>query len=199
MKLSCLLHGQIVQNVWHFRVSTSPDLTEMEAVETMFNDWVTGPYALSNSQDLTFVEFSVTDLNTATGIEIVHSLDNIPGEITSPVKSNQDTFCIKLNTALRGRSFRGRTYVLAVATNLYADANSLSSSSVTTLVGHFTTLITDSGIAGHPLGVLSRYSGVDANGKPIPRAAGLLTDVISATATDNIIDSQNRRLPGRGR
>jgi hypothetical protein len=47
--------------------------------------------------------------------------------------------------------------------------------------------------------VASRFSGVDSNGKPIPRSEGIGTPITSVTVVDPIIDNQRRRLPGRGR
>lgn len=47
--------------------------------------------------------------------------------------------------------------------------------------------------------VVSRFSGVDSLGKPIPRSSGVVELVVDAIFVDNIVDSQRRRLPGRGR
>jgi hypothetical protein len=46
--------------------------------------------------------------------------------------------------------------------------------------------------------VVSRFSGVDEDGRPIPRVAGVSTVVLSYGVTDNNLDSQRRRLAGRG-
>jgi len=46
--------------------------------------------------------------------------------------------------------------------------------------------------------VVSRFSGVDADGHPIPRTTGVSTLVASVAIVDPVIDSQRRRLPGRG-
>jgi hypothetical protein len=47
--------------------------------------------------------------------------------------------------------------------------------------------------------IASRFSGVDGDGKPIPRAVGVTTPVTSVVIVDGIVDSQRRRLPGRGK
>jgi hypothetical protein len=46
--------------------------------------------------------------------------------------------------------------------------------------------------------VVSRFSGVDVNGDPIPRAAGVVNIITAVLAVDNTVDSQRRRLPHRG-
>jgi hypothetical protein len=45
---------------------------------------------------------------------------------------------------------------------------------------------------------MSRYSGVDEDGRPIPRVAGETADILSVLVVDATVDSQRRRLPGRG-
>jgi hypothetical protein len=45
--------------------------------------------------------------------------------------------------------------------------------------------------------IASLYSGVDSAGKPIPRAAGVTTVVVSY-AMDIALDAMRRRLEGRG-
>jgi len=56
----------------------------------------------------------------------------------------------------------------------------------------FTQLITQSNVAGIPFVVVSKKSG------GLPRAIGLSTPVQQSVIVDNILDSQRRRLPGRG-
>jgi len=46
--------------------------------------------------------------------------------------------------------------------------------------------------------VASRFSGVDGDGKPIPRTAGVVTPISNVIVVDRVLDSQRRRLPGRG-
>ena len=47
--------------------------------------------------------------------------------------------------------------------------------------------------------IVSRYSGVDGDGRPVPRVAGVTTPVTNVVAVDGTVDSMRRRLPGRGR
>ena len=53
-------------------------------------------------------------------------------------------------------------------------------------------------VAGYTWVVASRFSGVDAEGDPIPRAAGITTPITTVLIVDNLVDSQRRRLSGRG-
>lgn len=198
IRIQGVLHGQTVENVMHCRVSASPTQADLDTIRDTVNDWVLGVYSAHLSNMLGWVQIIVTDLNTASGLQSVQSLAGDSATVDGDVKTNQDTFAVKLLTGHRGRSFRGRVYVLAVPSGYYDTANTLNPLNSAAYVNLFNSLKTDLAAVSFPLGVLSRYSGVDSSHKPIPRAAGLLTDVTSVASTDNIVDSQNRRLPGRG-
>jgi hypothetical protein len=188
------LYGQIVMNVLHARYTTAPDLTQMNAIADSFGDWVTGPYATAQSSDLGYSAVIITDLATSGGLQVTKDLTGLGGEISHPVKTNQDTFCVSLHTGHAGRSFRGRTYILAVSNDAYVDANTISDAFVALYVSIFETLITTlHDEVSIDLAVLSRVSG------GVTRANGLSTVVTDVIATDKTVDSQNRRLPGRGR
>ncbi len=198
LRLLASFNGVQAESVMHCRISTTPDAAEMDAVMSVYNDWVTGVYATDSSQDVLMELLTVTDLNVEGGLQVTQDVTGIHGLVGSAVKTNQDTFCVKLLTGHAGRSFRGRQYVIGVPFSDYLDQNHLTSTAVAKWVACYNGLREDLNTASHPLGVLSRYSGVDSSHKPIPRATGILTDVTTVAATDNVIDSQNRRLPGRG-
>lgn len=200
IRISAEQNGQLAENVLHCRISTTPDLTEMNAVKSVVNDWVTGPYAATASEQLAFTSITVTDLNVAGGLQVTQDLTGINGEQVVGVKTNQDTFCIKLLTGHRGRSFRGRFYMMGLAANAYRtdDPNRLLPAGVSGILSMVDVLRTDLATAAHPLGVLSRFNKDAVPTPPHERAFGLLTDVTSVAATDDIVDGQSRRMPGRG-
>lgn len=199
IRLRAQLYGQQVENVWHCRVSTTPTEADLTTIGNTVADWVVGAYSSNQSNDVTFTDVIVTDLNVEAGLQIVHPFDaGITGVVDARVKTNQDTVAISLRTGHSGRSFRGRTYILAVAGTAYVDANHIGTATLNGFVANMTALKTELATAGFPLGVLSRMTG---GAKPVPshkRAAGILTDVTVIEAVDNVVDSQNRRLPGRG-
>lgn len=200
IRIQAHLFGQTVENVLHARVTTTPDETELNVVKSAVNDWVLGPYATNLPTALAFDSITVTDLNVADGLQVVQDLTGNTGLADAGIKTNQDTFCIKLLTGHRGRSFRGRFYVFAITVGFYdgTDPNQLSFTGQTTWVDALQTLLDDMDTAGHKLGVLSRFNKDLFPTPPHERTNGLLTDYTTATSTDRIVDSQNRRLPGRG-
>lgn len=188
------LNGQIVANIWHVNVPTPPSLEQLQTIRDVFNDWIEGPMMGGSSNQLTPIDLIVTDLTQEGGLQVVKDMTGEGGgEVNSPVKTNQDTLCLTLRSSQRGRSFRGRNYIMAVPTQFYLDSNHITTGQVAAYVADWNGLVTDLATAGFPLGILSRVSG------GAPRAQGLITEAVGYTAFDNVIDSQNKRLPGRGR
>lgn len=193
------LHGQTVENVLHCRVSTTPTLTDLEAIRDVVNTWVTGPYAARLSNSLTWVSLTITDLNVEGGIQVVKDMTTEGGgESPNDVKTNQDTLCLKIETGHAGRNFRGRFYVMALPQNQYDTANTINAATASAWVADLDALRIDLDIAGFPMGVLSRQSKTVNPTPPHLRPTGLLTDATTVSITDLNIDSQRRRLPGRG-
>lgn len=180
-------------------VGTAPDITDLEAVATAVNDWATGAYSAIMPNTLTWVQIVVTDLNVAGGAQYTKDMSGEGGgDITNDVKTNQDTIAIKFNTARSGRSYRGRAYMLALSAGSYSDANNIGSTALASIVNAFDALRSDLDTAGYPLGVLSRFNQDDVPTPPHKRAEGLLVPVTTVSATNGVVDSQRRRLPGRG-
>lgn len=99
--------------------------------------------------------------------------------------------CISLKTNKRGRSYRGRKYMGPPALGLIA-GSFLNSTGQGVIEDAFESLISSAGAAGVPLVVVSKVTG------GAPRTNGVQTLVTSASLFDSTLDSQRRRLPGRG-
>jgi len=111
---------------------------------------------------------------------------------------NNDSYVITFNTAARGRSGRGRNYILGLTTSDQLTANTVTSGFRTGLLAYYTALKALASENGAEMVVVSRFSGVDADGDPIPRAEGVARAITSFSTADTTLDSQRRRLPGRG-
>jgi hypothetical protein len=101
--------------------------------------------------------------------------------------------CISFRTGTAGRSGRGRNYIPGVPQPV-VDGNTLTPGFIADAQAAYGSLLPGEGMvpAGWVWVVVSRYTG------GAPRPAGIATPVLTALFTDNIVDSQRRRLPGRG-
>jgi hypothetical protein len=115
----------------------------------------------------------------------------IPGDLAQAAEPNNVTLAIKFLTAGRGRSARGRNYIVG----LHVDAvtnNEVSSAHAAQYVTAYDELRDTSVISVGTHVVVSRFlDGVE-------RTEGIAQTVTGVTFTDFIVDSQRRRLPGRG-
>jgi hypothetical protein len=138
------------------------------------------------------VAVKVTDLSSVSGfsLTLTGSLP-IAGGNASPALPNNTALVITKRTLQRGRSFRGRIFHPGLTEN-QVTANQVAGATVSALVAAYENFkgftLTDGEAV---LCVLSRYSGGNA------RVTGLMTPVENFTS-DGFIDSQRRRLPGRG-
>jgi hypothetical protein len=102
------------------------------------------------------------------------------------------TFCLSLRTEASGRSFRGRKYVAGVPQTKVA-GNQIVSAWAGDILTAMNDLIAVLSALNQVLTVVSRVAdGID-------RITAVTTAVANVTYTDLNIDSQRRRLTGRGR
>jgi hypothetical protein len=139
-------------------------------------------------------EVYLTDLSsqTAPTVTVVPGT-NVLGSGTADPLPNNVALCVSFRTEGRGRSARGRNYISGHAeTSLSGNTfNATVSNGIrdayeelldaTTYTGSWTWV------------VLSRFE------DGVARAAGLVQPVTAVVLTDTTVDSQRRRLPGRGR
>lgn len=194
-----LLAGQRVENTLYFE---DPEGWNIGKLITFLGDLSTLIQtdllpALASSIQL--IELIGRLLDTASSIGF--SLPVTPpvsGGVSGNAAPNNVTYTISFKTGLTGRSFRGRNYVPGLAAGSFTE-NTIASGTRTAILAFYSALMAMASENGSPWVVVSRYSGVDSDGKPIPRVAGVTTNVASVTTFDNTADSQRRRLPGRGR
>jgi hypothetical protein len=191
--------GQKVENtIW----VKSVDLLDADALTTIgetVKAWWISDYAPQVSDLVSLTEVVVTDQTTATGGQVsVNGDHQLGGQIGGTLTTNS-TFAVSFRTALRGRAFRGRNYIVGIPLEHMAETNVVEASWASDIVTAYQNLLTQLADVDFEWVIASRFSGVDPDtGHPIPRTAGITTPVITVVAADLTIDSQRRRLPGRG-
>lgn len=195
-----LIDSQRVENTMYFEKGDGWTLEDISTWLEELNTLIQSDLLPFLSSSLQLIELVARLLDTASSIGLSFVPSPTPsGGVTGDYMPNNVTYTISLKTGLTGRSFRGRNYVPGLPKG-DADGNTIQSDLRTGLLAFYNLLITNAAAFGNPMVVVSRYSGVDpVTGKPIPRVTGLSTPVTTAATFDQTLDSQRRRLPGRGR
>ena len=184
--------GQFVANVWHVRYEAVPTQALMQTIanNTIFT-WQ-GSLRPIVSNDVTLLEVSVVDQSVQNGVaSLLAPTTNNTGQNLSPMMPNGTTVAVKRATGQTGRSFRGRIYHIGL-TEEQVLRNNVTPSIVTALTAAYNDFIDAYESIKCEWVVASRV----ANGAPRPIG---VTTPVTGCSTNPTIDSQRRRLPGRGR
>lgn len=198
-KLNMTYFGQEVQNVFHVLDPAGWDISKFETMCNLFRDWWINELSELVSNSVTLRNIGYRDLTEASGLggERANGLPS-GGLEESPGMPGNVTLSVKWNTGHVGRSYRGRTYHIGLCESQCV-GNTVSPTLLPLLQTAYANLITS--VQGTfdeaNLVVVSKFSGVDADGKPIPRTEGIATRIIDASINPDL-DSQRRRLNGRG-
>lgn len=191
--LHYLWDSQQCSNSLYFQGSASPDIAlATELGEALISWWET-EYAPNVAETVSLQEVVLTDLTNETSFSIAVTTGlPISGTVASPSLPNNVSLCISFRTAQRGRSSRGRNYVVGMCES-QAVASEATEGFIGVMLDAYEQLIgAGTFVAGLQWVVVSTISNGD------PRSSGLAQPVTSVIVTDPVIDSQRRRLPGRG-
>lgn len=184
--------GQQVQNVFHVQHDFDPSSGDIGAANDVIALWWN-----------TEVEPNVSNMVEARSIiGTSQAEENGPqfttafapgsvGQLTSPSMPSGTTVAVSWRTGLSGRSFRGRTFHVGLVEGQVV-GNEIDGTTHSTLIGAYVQLVTDLATESKPLVVASRFA------NNAPRVVGVAT-IVTSCLIDVFIDSQRRRLAGRGR
>lgn len=182
---------QDLENTLYFLRDTSIDLAGLEALGLAVQTWwITEHRALVSAQ-VSYREIFVRDLTTQSGLERQFIVDPPQtGAVAGDAVPSNVTFSISFRTGFAGRSFRGRNYIPPINEGQISANRMLAP-----IVADWITVYQNLGAAipaDWTWVILSRFS----DGQP--RVNGLPTPVLGVQVADDVVDSQRRRLPGRG-
>lgn len=184
--------NQQCENVFH--VYTDPntplDQTTADGIHTVVNTWVKNTLQQHQTGNCLYREIAISDTGNS-ALEWTYSGDMTGGPTTQSMPNNV-TIAVKKNTGFAGRKFRGRFYHVGLDRSDVA-GNYLGPSAAVAIQSIYASLMTSLATHGTPLAVAQR----DHTVHPAPVIG--LTVVTSISLSDTAIDSQRRRLPGRGK
>lgn len=184
--------GGQMENVLNFQFTSGPDADQLSQLGADLRNWFHSTLRPQMSSDVSLQQIVLTDLTTDSGAQIVDSTD-LPqaGSAAFNVMPSNVTVAISFRTALRGRSNRGRAYWIGmVDENVVGD--SINSGFQAALIAAWGELLGTPFITnGETLVIVSRCHA------RAWRTTAQVTPVQSILV-DPTIDSQRRRLAGRG-
>lgn len=186
------IDSQTVENTLYFLKEGGWGTSDLDALALACAEWWADNIAPDVVTALVMQEVRAVDLQTDTGAGVTYvpptPISGVKGAAPAP---NNVSFCVSFRTASRGRSARGRNYICGLAKNDIT-GNTLDSSVVSGWVAGYNQLLGVATATGSTWVIASRYHA------KAPRLTGVTFPVITATAVDATVDSQRRRLPGRG-
>jgi len=159
--------------------------TDLPLIATAFHDWYTGNYKLDMNSTVGLDQIQVRKLDPGDPIAYDLSVAHETGTGPSPASPANVTAAVSWRTGLAGRKYRGRFFALGLPQAFVTAADLLTSVGQVHYALDGAALLLTLTNAGYQLVLFHR-------------ATNSWTKVITCIV-DGIIDSQRRRLPGRGR
>lgn len=183
---------QRCENTLYFQFATAPSESDLLALGEAIYNWWASNVAPQVNENCGLQEVFVTDLTTDSSPAVSY----IPGTLVFGANSSDPmpggmSLAIKFSTNGRGRSSRGRNYVIGLSQNNVV-GNSVLNDFVVAMVSAYNAILpVAEGIDVAWVVISRRHDNAD-------RTTALRQPVTTVSATDSFIDSQRRRLAGRG-
>lgn len=191
-ELRFTLDGQQVENTLYFQRASPWTAPLGVLLGEHLLTWWTDFMADNLSDNIALDSVHVTDLTTVDGFAVDAVPDgSIPGVIGGDALPNNCAICISFRSEARGRSGRGRNYICGLARDSVV-ANTLTTGAGIAFVAAYNALPDVAGDSAATWVIVSRF--LDG----VPRDFGLTRSIITVILLDLTVDSQRRRLPGRG-
>lgn len=187
-----LCGGQYVENVLHYICDATPDSTLANQLAALYVAWwdANRDVLFATGLSLQMVKWTILEDNDDPGGLFTEGLP-LAGLVSQDMMPNNVSVAVSLLTNNRGRSYRGRIYHVQLL-RTQVEGNTLTVGALNNIKTAYEEIMSFSTLVGPAvLGVASRVSG------GVERVNGVITPVTSIKV-DPVIDSQRRRLPGRG-
>lgn len=191
---------QQVENTLYFEFPGGIVTGAMQNLANDMEGWWNDSYAPLVVSGVQLREVVVTDLTSSSSAQVTNVPASVStGAVLTPGLPSNVTLTVSFRTSLRGRSFRGRNYVVGIPSTDLTPPNTIEGPVVQSWIDAYQGISDALTVADALWVVVSRFSGVTGAGVPIPRTLGVTTPITNVVVVDQTVDSQRRRLPGRGK
>lgn len=192
---SLCFHFTTAGQNWQFCLTVTfdsgdPSYSDLGDLAGIAYDWWGDSFQDDLTADNTLNEIVATD-QTAQGAPAYPFSVSEAGTRASYAMPLNSPMCVSLRTNLRGRSYRGRMYVSGFPTTVQLSATDFTTAEVANVAAEFALLKSALNTGGWQWVVASKQH----NGAVTTPA---VTNLVSSIIVDTHIDSQRRRLAGRG-
>lgn len=180
-------------NTFHVESNATWDLSRMGAIASLFKVWWATYYAAAvpTNVALTLVQVRLLDPTNPLAVDLPVS-PSVPGARTGTPEPGNVTLTVSWRTGLAGRAYRGRIYSAGISEFDVSLTDTATSTLLALLAAAAAQLISQLANNSTPLVVFHRPH-------TPPHPLDNLFTVVTSYVMENLIDSQRRRLPGRGR
>lgn len=190
--LEQLFGSQVLANIIYFLMTGTPTEEIMDDLVLDVIDWWDDNIRTHLSNALSLTAVTGTDLTTESGATVTETLATpLAGAGTEEATPSNAATVVSFRTAGRGRSARGRNYVSGLTTAHTVSPTDISTSQAGALLAGYEALSAVETANSCTHVVVSKFH------NKLPRASALIQPV-TAYVCDTAIDSQRRRLRGRG-
>ena len=181
------MSGQIAENVFHVTTTEGGLVPTLSDIANAFKIWWGNKIAPLCTAACSLTEIRVIDLSSQTGAAFDTGVTGMGGSGSGEALPNNVAAVISWGTALRGKSFRGRTYIGGLASSEFTQ-NELNDAAQAALADAGNSLLTTVDDLGAALSIVSYCS------NKAWRTVGVATPVVSLTA-EKKLRTQRRRMP----
>lgn len=184
------LDSQRIENTLYFEKAAPWGIVQLQALTADIRAWWIALVAPLVSASVALNTVFARDLTFANSTQAEVS-GGVSGTRGGPVLPSNVSLCVSFRTGQTGRSFRGRNYIVGL-TEGDVIGNLVDDPLVQSYIDAYLGLLPIATENASEWVVVSRHT----NGSP--RVSGIGTPITSVVVVDRVVDSQRRRLPGRG-
>jgi len=184
---------RVMLNTFHVLTLGSWNLSGMNAIASLFHSWWGNYYKAGVPAAVALTQVSVRLLDPTNPLAVdLPVTPSEPGTRVGQAEGGNVTLTISWRTDLAGRLYRGRIYVPALSEGDVNQNDTVVSTEVAILAIAAAQLISQLVANSTPLVVFHRPN-------IPPHVHDNTSTTITSYIVENVVDSQRRRLPGRGR
>jgi len=186
------MFDQEIITTYQWRMETEPVIENLENLAAAIDDWMNDSFLPLLGDHYNYVRTTVTGLTFEEDLFAEITLSAGPGGVAGDPLPNNVAFSIKRSSGLTGRSARGRVYVPGLKLEMLSAPNVVLAATSDGWVDALNLLVDPAFAPDWQHVVWSYQTG------GLPRVTAFPYGIDLYVAVNLILDSQRRRLPGRG-